>query len=90
MAQGALNASNSHWVIAVSGIAGPTGGTEEKPIGTVWLCWGNNTQLKTRCLVYPTSRINFQRFIANVGLDLIRRELLGIKERPSYFSRTGK
>lgn len=90
MAQGALNASNSHWVIAVSGIAGPTGGTEEKPIGTVWLCWGNNTQLKTRCLVYPTSRINFQRFIANVGLDLIRRELLGIKELPSYFSRTGK
>jgi nicotinamide-nucleotide amidase len=90
MAQGALNASNSHWVIAVSGIAGPSGGSEEKPIGTVWLCWGNKAQLKTQCLVYPTSRINFQRFIANAGLDLIRREILGIKEQPSYFSRTGK
>jgi nicotinamide-nucleotide amidase len=90
MAKGALQASSSDWVIAVSGIAGPGGGSEEKPVGTVWLCWGNKAQLKTRCLVYPTSRLNFQRFIANAGLDLIRREILGIKEQPSYFSRTGK
>lgn len=90
MAQGALKASSSDWVIAVSGIAGPSGGSEEKPVGTVWLCWGNQAQLKTKRLVYPTSRINFQRFIANAGLDLIRREILAIEELPSYFAEKGK
>jgi nicotinamide-nucleotide amidase len=90
MARGALNASGSDWVVAVSGIAGPGGGCEEKPVGTVWLCWGNKKKLKTKCLVYPTNRLNFQRFIANAGLDLIRREILEITEEPSYFSRSGK
>ena len=90
MAKGALINSGSDWVVAVSGIAGPSGGSEEKPVGTVWLCWGKASDLKTQCLVYPTSRLNFQRFIANAGLDLIRRDILEIKELPSYFSRTGK
>jgi nicotinamide-nucleotide amidase len=90
MAQGALVASSANWVVSVSGIAGPEGGSEEKPLGTVWLCWGKTAHLKTKCLVYPTSRINFQRFIANVGLDLIRREILAVIEEPSYFSRKGK
>ena len=90
MAKGVLEASSSDWVVSVSGIAGPGGGSEEKPVGTVWICWGSKKLLKTQCLVYPSNRVNFQRFIANVGLDLIRREILGIKEDPSYFSRTAK
>jgi nicotinamide-nucleotide amidase len=90
MAQGALSASSADWAVAVSGIAGPGGGSEEKPLGTVWLCWGKAGNLKTKCLVYPSTRINFQRFIANVGLDLIRREILGASDEPSYFSRNAK
>lgn len=90
MAKGALTASSSDWVIAVSGIAGPDGGSEEKPVGTVWLCWGSREKLKTKRLIYPTSRVNFQRFIANVGLDLIRREILSIADQPSYFAEKGK
>ncbi|MDA7825862.1 CinA family protein [Porticoccaceae bacterium] len=39
MAAGAVRASNSDYAIAVSGIAGPDGGTVEKPVGTVWVCW---------------------------------------------------
>ena len=90
MAEGALTASSADWVVAVSGIAGPEGGSEEKPLGTVWLCWGKADNLKTKCLVYPSTRINFQRFIANVGLDLIRREILEASDEPSYFSRNAK
>jgi len=90
MANGALLASKSDWVVAVSGIAGPGGGSEEKPVGTVWICWGNSSKLKSQRLVYPTNRLNFQRFIANAGLDLIRREILGAVDQPSYFSRAGK
>lgn len=36
MAQGALHAASADYAIAVSGIAGPNGGSEEKPVGTVW------------------------------------------------------
>lgn len=40
MVRGALDRSRASAVVAVSGIAGPDGGTEEKPVGTVWLAWG--------------------------------------------------
>ncbi len=40
MVQGALERSRASVAVAVSGIAGPDGGSEEKPVGTVWLAWG--------------------------------------------------
>jgi nicotinamide-nucleotide amidase len=39
MAAGALHHSHAQLAVAVSGIAGPTGGTPEKPVGTVWFGW---------------------------------------------------
>lgn len=39
MARGALNLSGADLAIAVSGVAGPGGGTDEKPLGTVWFAW---------------------------------------------------
>jgi nicotinamide-nucleotide amidase len=39
MAEGALQNSYAHVAVAVSGIAGPTGGTPGKPVGTVWFAW---------------------------------------------------
>ena len=48
MAEGAINLSGSDLAVAVSGIAGPSGGTDEKPIGTVWFAWAVRDQGKVR------------------------------------------
>lgn len=47
MAVGVIALSGAHCAVAVSGIAGPDGGTEEKPVGTVWICWATRSSTKT-------------------------------------------
>jgi nicotinamide-nucleotide amidase len=86
MVQGALDSSGADYAIAVSGIAGPDGGTPEKPVGTVWLAWGRRELIHTRCLCWPVERSLFQTMIAAAGLDMIRRMLLEIDGEPRYFS----
>jgi nicotinamide-nucleotide amidase len=39
MATGAVAHAHAHWSVAVTGVAGPTGGSPEKPVGTVWFGW---------------------------------------------------
>lgn len=86
MANGAMERTGADYAIAVSGIAGPDGGTEEKPVGTVWLAWGARGNIRTRCLCWPVERTLFQTMVAAAGLDMIRRTLLDIEDEPRYFA----
>jgi nicotinamide-nucleotide amidase len=87
MVLGALDQSGADIGVAVSGIAGPDGGTEDKPVGTVWLAWGTREDLRAHCAQIPGSRTLFQQLVAAVALDLIRRHLLGLPALPHYFTR---
>lgn len=86
MALGAMAKADADYAIAVSGIAGPDGGSEDKPVGTVWIAWGSPENIQTRCLCWPVERTLFQTMVAAAGLDMIRRMLLGIADEPRYFS----
>ncbi|MGO2132095.1 MAG: CinA family protein [Halomonas sp.] len=49
MVEGACRDSGAHLGVAVSGVAGPDGGSEAKPVGTVWFAWGALGDLKAEC-----------------------------------------
>lgn len=86
MAQGALRAANADLAVAVSGIAGPGGGSADKPVGSVCLAWGDRAAMDTATLLWPVERRLFQTMVAAAGLDALRRRLLGI-EAPSFYFR---
>ncbi len=84
MAEGALERSGADLAVSVSGVAGPDGGTPAKPVGTVWLAWGDRARLDTVCLHWPVERTLFQTMVAALALDLLRRRLLGLPPLPYY------
>lgn len=57
MATGARLKAGAHWALATSGIAGPDGGTVDKPVGTVWIGWaGPAGQAGAECFHFPGDR----------------------------------
>ncbi len=75
MAQGALRVSGADIAVSVTGIAGPTGGTEEKPVGTVCLGLATREGVETFRELHPRSRKDFKLQVSQRALDLVRRVL---------------
>ena len=58
MANGALQEAQADIAVAVSGIAGPDGGSEEKPVGTVWFAWARDDgEIITKKMVFSGDRL---------------------------------
>ncbi|MGD2154358.1 MAG: competence/damage-inducible protein A, partial [Gemmatimonadales bacterium] len=76
MAEGVCRRSGTETAIAVTGIAGPTGGSEEKPVGTVWLAVRLRDTTLAERRFYPGTRDMVRARAAQGGLDLLRRTLV--------------
>jgi nicotinamide-nucleotide amidase len=72
MLEGLLNVSGTNYGIAVSGIAGPDGGTPEKPVGTVWIAVGSKEKIIAKRFQFFPSRMENIRVFSNAALNMLR------------------
>ena len=73
MAEGVRGLLHTDIAIATSGIAGPTGGTVEKPVGTVWIAWATPWGTEARCFHFGASREREQ-----ITLRAVTESLVGL------------
>jgi nicotinamide-nucleotide amidase len=76
MAEGARARANSDWALACTGIAGPTGGSEEKPVGTVWIAVCTEHEVWARHLKFSGLRETIKLRTAHAALSFLHQHLL--------------
>ncbi|WP_025821164.1 CinA family nicotinamide mononucleotide deamidase-related protein [Shewanella marina] len=88
MAAGVRRLLNGDYGLSTSGIAGPDGGSDEKPVGTVAIALATREQVYSQVICFPRRSRELVRQLATaVALDMLRRHLLGespIVDYPSY------
>lgn len=76
MVAGLLEKTGTDIAVAVSGIAGPDGGTEEKPVGTIWLACGNREKTVAKKITLAKDRLKNIEGAAMHALDMLRHFIL--------------
>jgi nicotinamide-nucleotide amidase len=79
MAEGALKRSGTNYALSTTGIAGPDGGSEQKPVGTVYIGLASRASATlVEKEYFPTDRPSFKRITTQHALEMLRRKILGI------------
>lgn len=78
MAEGTRKISRTHIALSVTGIAGPTGGTPEKPIGTAWIGYSDADSTFAMKFNFGEHRLRFKERASQAALEILRRKLLKI------------
>ncbi|MCV6639016.1 CinA family protein [Candidatus Albibeggiatoa sp. nov. NOAA] len=69
MANGAIQNSQAQASIAISGIAGPSGGTPDKPVGTVWIAWAVKDKVQAQCFHFQGNRQQVRHHAVTAALQ---------------------
>jgi nicotinamide-nucleotide amidase len=73
MADGARNRAGAFYALSTTGIAGPAGGSAEKPVGTVFIGLSSaNSVTTTRKFFFPTDRATFKQMVAQAAFEMLR------------------
>jgi nicotinamide-nucleotide amidase len=80
MLDGCLNKFNTTYVMATTGIAGPTGGTEGKPIGLVWIGVASKYKTVVKQYQFDRSRLENIHLFSITALNMLRKLVLGLEE----------
>lgn len=75
MAKGARSKAKTDIAIAITGIAGPTGGSEQKPVGLVYICVDSHLKNATKGIILPGDRSSIRLRAANTALNMLRYAL---------------
>ncbi len=76
MAAGIRTSSGSNIGLSTTGIAGPTGGTPEKPVGLVWIGYADGTTTLAKTFQFGDGRLRFKERASQAALELVRRKIL--------------
>ncbi|MGI8555154.1 MAG: competence/damage-inducible protein A, partial [Pyrinomonadaceae bacterium] len=76
MAQGMRELAKTDYAISVTGIAGPGGGTTEKPVGTVFIGYADEQKVKSLKIILPGDRFLIRWRASQTALDYLRRKIL--------------
>lgn len=71
MVEGAIARSKAQLAIAVTGVAGPTGGSRDKPVGTVWFAWVVHGQTSAQCMRFEGDRTAVRAATVRHALDQV-------------------
>ena len=76
MVQGTLKQLKTDYALATSGIMGPDGGSEQKPVGTVWIGVGNNKKIEAQLFHFRFDRLRNIEQTSHTALNLLRKFIL--------------
>jgi nicotinamide-nucleotide amidase len=76
LAEHARACARSDYALATTGVAGPSGGSPEKPVGTVYVALAESGKTIAKKFFFPTDRETFKQIVTQAALELLRRRLI--------------